>query len=76
MLLMTTNEIKKNLYKQDPDAFFMTASKDGLAYKATLSFPEEGHDDTYFFKIPFSDIGDAHFEHTMKAKYLIRWLPS
>lgn len=69
---MEKNEIKKEFYKQKPTALFMSANKDGLGYKATLMYPDR--EETYFFRIPFTDIGDASFDREMDAKLLLRWL--
>lgn len=66
---MTHTEIKKELYKQNPQAKFMGASKGKLNYMAVLPAEEK-----VWFEIPFTDIGDAKFYPIMDSKLLIRWL--
>lgn len=62
------NEIKKELYKQKPTAFFNFIRK-GEAYYCT-----ELNNENIWFKIPVNDMGDADFGSTMKAQLLIRWI--
>jgi hypothetical protein len=64
------NDLKKMLYKENPFAIFRRANKTGLLYTADLV------DKTIDirFIIPFDEIGDADFGHTMPAKHLIRWI--
>ena len=66
---MTLNEIKKELYKQKPSAYFVVANKDGLHYRAELI-------DSYAirFLIPFNDIGDADFGLVIESQLLIRYI--
>lgn len=67
---MTHTEIKKALYRKNPSADFMGASRGRMNY-LTLLPPS---DTKIWFEIPFSDIGDAKFYHMMDSKLLIRWL--
>jgi len=70
---MTTTEIKKLLYKQKPNANFITAKKGFLYYDTQIiNLLNEG--ETVFFKIPFDDMGDADFTPIMDAKLLGRWI--
>lgn len=64
---MTENEIKKALYKEKPDAIFVSIH-DGIAtYYADLK-------ERVFFKIPVDDMGDAVFHNEMESQLLIRWI--
>ncbi len=65
---MNLTEIKKELYKQKPQANFRYVRKGHAYYYAYL---DECRVD---FEIPVSDMGDADFTSTMDAKMLIRWL--
>jgi hypothetical protein len=67
---MTHTEIKKALYKQNPSADFMGASKGKMSYLTLLPPNEE----KIWFEIPFKDLGDAKFYPSMDSKLLIRWL--
>lgn len=72
---MDKNLIKKELYKQKPDAEFEFIRK-GVAYYSALLFEENGVDliARVMFEIPVNDMGDADFHHTMDAKLLIRYI--
>lgn len=67
---MEKNVIKKELYKQNPDADFVFI-KNGIAYYYA-DLPEE----RIHFQIPVSDMGEGEFKRTMDSKYLIRWIVS
>ena len=69
---ITLIEIKKALYKQKPEAVFMTANKEGLKYGTILTFYNSDYS-LYFF-IPYSDIGDTVFEPEMASQLLIRYI--
>jgi len=77
---MTTNEIKKKFYKENPTAY-LRYIRMGIAYYYVelndISNVKPG--DTYSsamveFKIPCDDMGNADFEPEMPAKLLLRWL--
>jgi hypothetical protein len=80
------NEIKKALYKQNVDAHFISARKDGLLYQASLITPipqldiwEERKDreveiHIISFQIPLNEMGETVFERTIPAKLLIRYI--
>lgn len=70
---MTHNGIKKELYKKNPKATFMGATKDHLTYNCLLGIFDE-KPVILWFEIPFTDIGDAKFYSEMDSKLLIRWL--
>ena len=70
---MEKNEIKKALYKQNPQAVFKLIRK-GVAYYLTIIESENYEPVEIRFEIPVSDMGDADFEHSMDSKYLIRWI--
>lgn len=65
---METNDIKKSLYKEKPVAYFSSSNKTGLLYYAHIG------EICIWFRIPYSDIGDATFLPEMEAKHLIRYL--
>lgn len=70
---MTTNEIKKALYREKPIARLVkkTEQKDGsllYTYKCQSSL---GY---HYFNIPESDMGDKVFDDREPARLLIRWL--
>ena len=65
---MTTTEIKKELYKQKPDAN-MKHIRGGIAYYYANLEQQQ-----VYFEIPISDMGNADFLPRMEAKLLIRWL--
>jgi hypothetical protein len=65
---MTTTEIKKELYKQKPDASIRFIRKGVAYYYADL---EQGRVN---FEVPVDDMGDADFLPTMDAKLLNRWI--
>lgn len=66
---MTITEIKKELYKLNPYAHFISAKKGNLYY-------EYINEDNMviLFKIPFDDMGDAAFGKIERAKLLIRYI--
>jgi hypothetical protein len=63
------NTIKKELYKQKPQAELLIINKDGMRYEALL----DGIGSVVFV-IPLAEIGDARFYNIMDAKLLIRWI--
>ncbi len=66
---MSINEIKKELYKQNPEAILDFIDNGCPSYHAVLN------DGTWVnFHIPTSDLKDTRFYPKMEAKYLIRWL--
>ena len=66
--MMKTNEIKKALYRQKPQADLLYIRNQKAFYEAQLS------NQKIFFEIPVSDMGDADFLPKMDAKLLIRWI--
>jgi hypothetical protein len=68
---MTTNEIKKALYIQKPDAFFEYIRKGNAYYKTNL-LDVDGTE--VIFEIPVTDMGEADFKRTMPAQELNRWI--
>lgn len=66
---MTKNDVKKELYKQNPKAALLLVDKDGVHYEGSLK-----NGQVLYFSVPFNDLGDAKFYAEMDAKYLIRWL--
>jgi len=65
---MTTNEIKKMVYKQKPKAY-LEFIRIGMAYYYTSSLGTK-----ISFQIPISDMGSTDFLPEMEAKLLLRWL--
>jgi len=66
---MTKNEIKKDLYKQNPTAVFTHIRKNVAFYKTKLE-----NDAEVLFEIPVVDMGDADFFQEMEGKYIIKWI--
>ncbi len=65
---MTTTEIKKELYKQKPDASLRYIRKGFAYYYADLA------EYRVEFEIPINDMGEADFHPIMDAKLLNRWI--
>ena len=70
---MELNEIKKCLYKQNPEAKFRFIRK-GVAYYSCVITKESMSSQQVSFEIPVNDMGDADFLNQMDSKLLIRWL--
>jgi hypothetical protein len=70
---MEINEIKKALYKQNPNAVFGQMQSGVAWYSAYIIDPDN---ESYLvnFNIPFNDMGEATFYDSMPAKFLIRWI--
>lgn len=68
--MIELNEIKKQLYKVNPKAYFINVMK-GVAYYSTRI---SDHSPTIYFAIPVGDMGDASFSYEEPAKLLIRWI--
>jgi len=66
---MDLNEIKKELYRKNPFAHFISAKKGALYYEY---INEDNF--TFLFRIPFEDMGDAAFGKIERAKLLIRYI--
>lgn len=66
---MTLNEIKKQLYRVNPFAHFISAKKGNLYYEYITE-----DNMVVLFVIPFSDMGDAAFGKVERAKHLIRYI--
>lgn len=67
--MLTLSEIKKELYKTNPFAHFISAKKGNLYYEY---INEDNF--TVLFKVPFEDMGDAAFGKVERAKHLIRYI--
>lgn len=65
---MNNTEIKKELYKQKPDAHMRYVRKSVAYYYADLT------QQRVEFEIPINDMGEADFAPKMDAKLLGRWL--
>lgn len=65
---MTNTEIKKELYKQKPDAT-LRYIRTGVAY-----YYADLEQQRVYFEVPVNDMGEADFTWNMDAKLLIRWL--
>lgn len=61
-------QLKKDLYKEKPEATLQYIKSDGLSYMAEYS---KGH---VWFTVPLSDIGDAAFLPLMPSQLLIRYI--
>lgn len=74
---MTLTEIKKELYKQKPVAHFISCFKDGLTYETKFIINADTNlkeNVSCYFRVPFTDIGDAIFHPQMSAQLLIRYI--
>lgn len=69
---MEKNEVKKELYKQNPKAELKFIRKGDAYYLTTVEF--ESKPVQINFKVPVDDMGDAEFEPLIDAKLLIRWI--
>lgn len=67
---MELNDIKKALYKENPNAIIRHIRNGFAYYSANI----ESADIMVKFKIPVADMGDADFLPTMDSKLLIRWI--
>ena len=70
---MEKNEIKKELYKQNPIAEFQYIRKGSAHYRTSVNDNNQ-HTHAVLFEVPVSDMGDADFGTTMEAKLLQRWI--
>ena len=66
---MEKNEIKKELYKYNPQAYLKMIRKGVAYYEAMLHNVTEIR-----FEVPISDMGDADFYYEMDSKLLNRYL--
>lgn len=75
---MLLNDLKKALYKQNPEAKFIKILKKVCYYNCELEFYNEKTKqeemEIIIFSIPIDDMGDASFNDKMEAKLLIRWI--
>ncbi len=71
---MTVEQIKKELYKQNPTARIMFVQDSVVRYCASVEF--EGEKNIVVFEIPTTDMGNTAFQREEPAKLLIRWLCS
>ena len=69
---MTTNDIKKALYKQKPTARLGSIHL-GIAYYMAI-IVIDGQDEGIHFEIPVTDMGEATFLVDMPANLLNRWI--
>lgn len=67
---MEKNEIKKALYKENPNAVLKHIRKGVVYYSAHIP----STDYAVQFEIPVDDMGDADFLSNMDSKLLIRWI--
>jgi hypothetical protein len=65
---MNKNDIKKELYKNNPVATLAFLRKGTAHYKSNLG------ESTIAFSVPVADMGDADFFPEMDSKLLIRWI--
>lgn len=71
---MTTTEIKKELYKQNPTAYLEYIRKGKVYYLTFIEMELSGNSLPIKFEIPVNDMGDADFTPKMEAKLLNRWI--
>ena len=68
---MSNNEIKKDLYRKKPTAFFQYCRGGHLHY---ISKIKSDIDYQVFFEVPVEDIEDATFYPEMPGYLLIRYI--
>jgi len=68
--IMEKNEIKKALYKENPQAVLKHIRKGVVYYSAHIASTEQ----VVQFEVPVDDMGDADFLSNMDGKLLIRWI--
>lgn len=73
---MNLNDIKKEIYKQQPKAYFQFIRMGIAYYEAFIKerFNDMGSTINVKFEIPVNDMGNADFFSEMEAKHLIRWI--
>lgn len=69
---MELNIIKKELYKQKPNATFINVSKSGIIYETNIEI--NGDVEHIMFKIPIEDFGDGKFFFNIESQLLIRYI--
>lgn len=67
--MMTINDIKKALYKENPVAVLIHINKGIVYYETSLQSAQ-----VIYFAVPVSDMGDASYYPEMEAKLLIRYI--
>ena len=68
--IMEKNDIKKALYKENPQAVLKHIRKGVVYYSAHIASTEQ----VVQFEVPVDDMGDADFLSNMDGKLLIRWI--
>lgn len=71
---MTTNEIKKLLYKEKPMAHLVDSDNEMTIYRAWVGKGEYDATTYVYFHIPFAEMGEAPFAEEMPAQLLNRWI--
>lgn len=75
-MALVLNEIKKLLYKQNPNAKLIFIRKGIAHYVADVLIELDGETkvEKIHFEVPITDMGDADFLYIMDGKFLIRWI--
>lgn len=69
---MELNEIKKALYKQNPNATLQSVRADGITYSSPISI---GEGITFvYFRVPLNELGETIWQPNIDGKLLIRYL--
>lgn len=75
---MNTNELKKLVYRQKPEAEVLHIQDETVTYiawvRATGSNSNIKYNQPVTFNIPVEEIGSTRFKGKMDAKLLLRWL--
>lgn len=72
---MTTNELKKALYKEKPIARMIMEGESPEGTEYTYWYGTQLADETVVtFKVPRSEMGENEFEKEVPAQLLIRWM--
>lgn len=69
---MTTNDIKKAVYRQKPTAHLSLIHNGSVFYTTSISTDTE--DEVIHYEIPVTDMGEAVFLIDMPANLLNRWI--
>jgi hypothetical protein len=72
---MELNDLKKLLYRNSVQAELIQVNKSGIIYHSHFYETKESTQEIFVgFVVPLNDIGDAHFQTTMSAKHMIRYI--
>lgn len=67
---MTTDEIKKAIYREKPEAHLRHIKKTGIIYEAEIEFGPY----PIVFQVSLEDLGEAEWKERMPSQLLLRYL--